>query len=299
MRLSERRVSRRGRGADEDDIYLLRGMLRCGHCGGLISTWKASRWPTAVGGPRPTTTSYLCLRHKPGRAARAGVEVCPLPMLPAAIAGDVADPSRRMGIEDAARAWVEQQVLNPRALSALVERVDELHGDAQRTRERQIADLDAKIAQHERRLARAVEEQLDTDRGSAKYEILVNAERQATELLEQFAASRAVLVALPEPGLSAASLARLRAVVDAYIDEIDDDETRLERLREVYRTLKLRGTVTLDPDGPFRLGAHRYRLAWSALVAGDSDKLTSENWTLCSADGYTLTSVLSGLAPLW
>lgn len=299
QRLGERRVARRGRMPAADDGYLLRGMLRCGHCGGLLSTWKASRWPLEEGGPRLTTTAYLCLRHKPGRAARAGVDVCPLPMLPATLPGDPEDQGRRMGIEDAARAWVEQQVLDPRALSRLAERVDELYGEAQRRRERHIADLDAKIAQHQRRLERAVEEQIDVERGSPKYAILVGAEQRETTLLAELRASRTTLVGLTEPGLSAASLARLAAVIDAYVAEIDDDETRPERLRELYQTLRLRGTVTKDPDGPFRLGSHRYSLAWSALVTGDSDKLTSESWTLFSTDGQTLTSIVDGIAAPW
>lgn len=298
-RLGERRVARRGRMAATDDPYLLRGMLRCGHCGGLLSTWKASRWPNEDGGPRLLTTSYLCLRHKPGRAARAGVDVCPLPMLPATLPGSLDDPSRRMGIEDAARAWVERQILDPRALSRLAERADELYGEAQRRRERHLADLDAKIAQHQRRLERAIEEQIDVERGSPKYAILVGAEQRETTFLAELSASRAALVAVPEPGLSTASLARLAAVIDAYVAEIDDDETRPERMRELYQHLRLRGTVTLDPGGPLRLGSHRYRVAWSALVTGDSDKLTSANWTLFSTDGQTLTSVVDGIATPW
>lgn len=298
-RLAERKVARRGRMPAAEDTYLLRGMLRCGHCGGLLSTWKASRWPTEAGGPRQKTTSYLCLRHKPGRAARAGVDVCPLPMLPAAIDGDRSDPTRRMGIEDAARAWVHRNVYSPRALRDLLERYDELYGELQRTRERQIADLDAKIAHHERRLARAVEEQLDVQRGSAKYEILVRSERQDGELLVQLAASRASLLAVPSPMPGVASRERLKAVIEEYTADIDDDEARPERLRELYRWLTLRGTVTLDPAGPFRLGSHRYAVAWSVLVTGESDKLTSESWTLFSSDGCTLTGVLAGIATPW
>ena len=106
-------------------------------------------------------------------------------MLPATIEGDLADPTRRLGIEDAARAWVEGQVLDPRALSRLAERVDELYGEAQRRRERNIADLDAKIATHQRRLERAIEEQIDVERGSPKYAILLGAEQRETTLLDE------------------------------------------------------------------------------------------------------------------
>lgn len=299
LRLAERKVARRGRMPAADDEYLLRGMLRCGHCGGLISTWKASHWSDDPSGPREKTTSYLCLRHKPGRAARAGVAVCPLPMLPATIAGVSADPMRRMGIEDAARQWVEQQILHPRALSRLAARADELYGEAQRTRERNIADLDAKISQHQRRLERAVEEQLDVERTAPKYALLVGAEQRETATIAELTASRATLMSLPEPGLSAASLARLSAVIKAYVATIADDLPDRERLRELYRTLRLRGTVTLDPGGPLRIGYHRYTVAWTALLRGDagnSDKLTSEHWTLFSADGLTLTSVMNGRA---
>lgn len=297
LRLAERKVARRGRMPESDDEYLLRGMLRCGHCHGLIATWKASRWMHEAGVPREKTTSYLCLRHKPGRAARAGKETCPLPMLPASIAGAGDDPNGRLGIEDAARLWVDRNLLAPGALSAQLDRADALTGNAQRARERQVADLDAKIAQHRRRYERAVEEQTYVDRGTPKHRIMLDAEQREERMLVDLEASRATLVARPEPGLSDASRRRLAELVDALIARFDEPDP--DDLRRLYREIRLRGTVTLDADGPLRLGHHRFTVAWAAVFtaeAGDSDKLTSEHWTLFSADGLTLTTITAGQA---
>lgn len=289
LRLGERRVARRGRRADHDDEYLLRGMLTCGHCGGLLCTWKQSRWTDAPGGPRPTTTAYLCLRHKPARAAKAGVEVCPLPMLPASVPGDSLDTTRRLGIEDAAQQWVDSQILDPGALSRLVKRIDELHGEAGRARDRQIADLDSEIRRYETREARAIEEQLDVERGSTKYTILKDAELRAREMLGPLRADRATLVGLPVPGMSAASLERLQGVIRTYVMKMGDPTP--ETLRRLYRDIRLRGTVMKDAGGPFQIGHYRYRLAWSALIEGDSDQSSSERWSLFSQDGLTLSSI--------
>lgn len=65
--LQRRKVSRRGRMPVEDDPYLLRGVLTCGHCRGALHT-------DLINGRR----YYACLRSKPYNARRYGQSTCDL-----------------------------------------------------------------------------------------------------------------------------------------------------------------------------------------------------------------------------
>jgi DNA invertase Pin-like site-specific DNA recombinase len=291
-RLGERRTARRGRGDDAE--YLLRGMLTCGHCGGLLSTDRSSSWGTAADGRRATTRGYGCLRHKPRRAAMQGVERCDLVPVPAEVDGDtVGDPfylAQRVGIEDAARHWVESIVMDPRRLAELVERADELHGSARRDHQQRVADLDAKIAHHELRMRRAGDRLLGLDDDDPRAEMYREAELREADLVKRLRVDRASLASVSVPGLSVESIERLRVVAAAYAERLGD----LDRAgwRALCREVGLRGTVTLDPAGPWRLGHRRYRLAWEMRVAtGNSVQSSSESWTLFSADGGPLTAI--------
>jgi DNA invertase Pin-like site-specific DNA recombinase len=287
-RLGERRTARRGRGDDAE--YLLRGMLTCGHCGGLLSTDRSSSWGVAADGRRATTRGYGCLRHKPRRAAMQGVERCDLVPVPAEVDGEPGDIAGRLGIEDAARYWVESILLDPTALQRLVDDADRLHGSARRDHEQRVADLDAKIAHHELRMRRAGDRLLGLDDDDPRAEMYRESELREADLVKRLRVDRASLASTEVPGLSTESIERLQLVAAVYAERLDPEDRAGSRA--LYREVGLRGTVTLDPAGPWRLGHRRYRLAWEMRVAtGNSVQSSSESWTLFSADGAALTAI--------
>jgi hypothetical protein len=276
-RIAERRTIRRRRCGPDDAEYLLRGMLTCGHCGGLLSTDRRAPW-VWKGERRPGQRIYRCKRHSPRHARLQGTDVCELVPAPAARDGDLYDMTRRLGIEDIARHWVETQILNPRAFARFVERVDGLHGEAQRAHERWLADLDAKIAHHEHRMNRAGDRLLDLTDDDPRVKMLKESSLREADLVRQLRIDRAALAAVDVPGISPATLRRLQEIATAYAERLDT----LDRAawREVYREIKLRGVVTLDPSGPWRMGHRRYTVSWEAqIISGSSEQCRCASWT--------------------
>jgi hypothetical protein len=53
------------------------------------------------------------------------------------------------------------------------------------------------------------------------------------------------------------------ALASAMRDVLDDADPS-ER-RELLRRLRIRGTVTPDPDGAYHIGRHRYAIAWGGV----------------------------------
>jgi site-specific DNA recombinase len=66
--LSHRRLARRGQIPRDEDPYVLRGLLTCGHCQGALQSQ-----------PNRGTRYYQCARHIPSLARRYGKPRCDLP----------------------------------------------------------------------------------------------------------------------------------------------------------------------------------------------------------------------------
>ena len=69
--------------------------------------------------------------------------------------------------------------------------------------------------------------------------------------------------------------------------DVLDDADPAER-RELLRRLRIRGTVTPDPEGAYQIGRHRYAIAWGGVfdlahVVGSSVQNVVTFWTTQSA----------------
>jgi len=251
--------------------WTLRGRLTCGHCGGALSTddrrvsgRSARLWPAGK------VRRYLCARSVPCWARRDGHETCPLPGLLASHEATGGRPS--VGLEDLAWAFVSELILAPGAFEAKLSALTGETAEARAGWERRLGDLDAEIAKQERRRRRAGDEMVDLERDDERYAEYAEREAAAVAALRTLRAERGRYVAAGGPGLSEAE----RAAVGGHVAAVRATAERALGLglaaaddglkAELYRLLRLEGTVTPDPDGR-RVGRDAtVRVSWRLFV---------------------------------
>ncbi len=246
--LAERRIFQRRAPRTLADAFLLRGRLRCGHCGGALQTDTNRSY-----------TYYVCGRHrrKGGRPREPGTPGCPLPQVPApdldalawqVIADTLLNPDHlRAGLAAARAEWAAEEERRVALFRAIQEQRETLS----------------------RRIARLLDELVDAPAGSETAQLI---RQRADELSRQIAALDAEAVRLdatPREGLSPRELDTLEAFaaeMQAGIAHADPADRR-----RLVDTLRLTATLTRVPPetpGAVRLGRFRYPIAitWQAVV---------------------------------
>jgi site-specific DNA recombinase len=219
--LGRRRYDRRPRRPAESDPYILRGLLRCASCGGVLSTAVNRGF-----------RRYVCLRAQGPAAYKRG---CPLPQVPA----DALEFEAWDRLTTAFRRHCLQDDLDA------ARRGNEV---AQR-HAAQLASVRADIARASRRIEAAIEVLLENERGSTAWGYA--REKQAEAEREQAAleTSLALLEREAPRVLSDADAAEILRARDQLIDGmLESGETPAGR-RAWLRKLGVTGTVRLAEDG--------------------------------------------------
>ncbi|HMM42006.1 MAG TPA: recombinase family protein [Thermomicrobiales bacterium] len=138
--MAHRTVARRGRKPPSEDPYVLRGMMHCGRCGGLLRVI-----------PNGTTRYYGCLRHLPSVTVRHGMPQCDLQDVYA------------LDLEAALWDAVSNALLDAEQLKVGLQAARERHDEADRLRHDRLAALDAVIARDRKRLDALTLQLLDAD----------------------------------------------------------------------------------------------------------------------------------------
>lgn len=237
--LTRRRCVRRGRYPREDDPYLLRGMLTCGHCRGSLHTQLNS-------GIR----YYRCSCHIPTEARKHGKPVCDLP--------DVYGSA----IEDELWRVLNATLLDEDNLAAGLTAARSHHDSADTLRRDRLAVVDAEIARQRKRLAAMVDELIDA--GPEAKEAIRRRMGETEGLIARLDLERGELRAVRSEGLSADEA----SAIEQFAAEARDGlalATPAER-RQLYELLRVRGTAHRDPDG-VRLGRKwTFRIDWEAAI---------------------------------
>jgi DNA invertase Pin-like site-specific DNA recombinase len=242
--LGRRKHDRRPRCTPEDDAYVLRGLVRCDACGGVLSTAVNNGF-----------RRYVCLRAQ-GPAATRGR--CDLPQVPAEALESLA--------WDRLKAALDRHCLREDLDAAR-------DGDEAARRHRsQVASLKADLARCERRIEAAVEVKLESAKGSTAWayaqEKQAAAEREKAEAEVELAGLER---AAPRV-LSDDVIAEVWAARDRIVAGLLDAEGSAPARRRYLRTLGVAGTVRLAADGEAgedvaALGRrHRFAVGWTADI---------------------------------
>lgn len=265
-----RRQTRRPERVERASLWLLRGRLDCGHCGGAISTDDHQiSGPSAALWPERRMRRYQCARSVPTWARRAGKDVCVLPGL---LAADERAAPSLVGIEDAAWAFVSSLYSEPGVFEARLAELDARTGEARSDWERRLAGIDAELTDRRRVMAAAEREKLKLDEDDPRYAIHDEAGARAALDVTRLVGSRARYIAAGGPGLEPevrraleANAGAVRALLGGAVARgagVASVETR----RVAYELLRVRGTVYRDAEG-VRIGRDgRVRIAWDVFV---------------------------------
>jgi DNA invertase Pin-like site-specific DNA recombinase len=246
------RANRPGRLRTDDDAdpYVLRGVFTCALCGSTLAT-------RSNGDAASPYRTYRCLRSIPAVAKRYHASVCATPAL---IANTRPERSGGEGIED--MVWrAVPELLDEATIRAAIERSREADGSAETHAERvafvrkAIETKTKSLNIATQRLSEATDD-LDRDSFAATRESLkseIRALRASLEGLEAYVPS----------GVSRDEEEGIVALVGEMRDALED-ATSAER-RELLRRLRIRGTVTPDPEGAYQIGRHRYAIAWGGV----------------------------------
>jgi len=239
--LDHRKVARRGRLPIEQDAYLLRGLLRCGHCHGALQV------ETNTGNVR----YYRCARHVPSRAARLGKALCPLPDVNA------------VALEAELWAILGTTLLDPEYLAAGVEAARLEHDVADAMRQERLAAAEREIERQRTRLDALAGKMADTGNGEV-FAALLRQAREIEALIERLTSELAELAAVQVHGLSVEEATEIEAFAEQMRIGLEH-ATNADR-RRLYELLQVRGKVVLDPDG-VRLGRkYTFRIEWQASI---------------------------------
>gem|GEM_PF-822105 len=239
--LLDRKVKkRRGQRPIEDDPYLLRGMLECGHChNGLYSRDNGN------------IRYYTCGHSLPSRARAMGWQVCELPSVNA------------IALERELWIRLVATLLDPEYLAQGLQAAQAQNADGDRIRQDRMGTLEAEITRQRKRLDTLAGRMADLGDG----ELFSAALRQAKEaegLIARLVQERDELAAVPAEGLSATEA----DAIEAFAEDIRAGilhATPAER-RKLYELLQVRGRVYHDDSGR-RLGRkHHYRIDWTAAI---------------------------------
>lgn len=268
---------------DGDDPWLLRGKLRCGHCGGLLCTNSNP----AVGWQDGRQRRYLCGRAVPAWAKRSGWKSCPGPLAPllsaderrraehdvsyAQAVGRPADPHqlRLVGMEQLAWEAVAAIFADEDLFAAKLQALHDRDGEASAAWTARLADLDAEISTHERLMRRAEEEKLKLEPDDERYRIHDEAGLRASETVKRLNLDRERYVAEPVPWLSASELSELVKLSGAVrtLVQLGIEHPLPEDQRRIYALLRLSGRVYRDDEHGQRVGRDsKVRVEWETIL---------------------------------
>lgn len=246
----ERYNTRQKRKGTGEDPFILRGLLKCGHCGGQIATA-----PRQVRGRR--YRYYMCQRSLPAFAKRLGREVCSLPQLVAptleahvwdSIAGLLLEPDHLRQVLDHAR-----------------EQREALNGSFREQRER----LGKEVVQLRRRLKLAGQDRYDAEEGSAEWQAAREIEAEAAAGIRAVEDRLAQLQPV-EDGLDDEATEQLRAWAETLGPLLATASDDLKQ--RTLQSLQLRGRVVCDPENGLALSrTGRFRIEWDGLLPFVSD----------------------------
>lgn len=251
------------------DPFVLRTLLRCGHCGSTLAT--------TTGGKSKSYRLYRCLLTVKPYARRAGKTACTLPALIA-----VRSPKRGQadGIEDLIYRIVKDAVSDDAEIEASIRRAQEAGGSVAEHGERRAflrSQIERKRRAHQdatRKWSEACETGDELDRDS--FEATRQSLRREISALEQEVEQ---LEANPPRGMTSIDADYLRELVAAFRAAFD--LTTPSERRQCYQLLQLQLTILSDPDGPYQIGKYRYRIEIDSFldrnIEGSNLSITSES----------------------
>jgi hypothetical protein len=223
-----------------DDPYLLRGALTCGHCHGFLRSQPDNR-----------VRYYKCGCRDASSARYAGKPVCDLPAVHA--------------VDLEAELWrlLRATLLDPDALRLGLDAAQAQHAQSDRSRQDRLAAHDAELTRQRKRLDTLTSGLADAGDGEVYASILRQA-KEVEHLITTIVTERGDLAAIRPEGLSVTDADALTV----FADEIHAgfDQAAPADRRRLYDLLRVRGSVSADPDG-IRLGRkHHFRIEWQAAI---------------------------------
>jgi site-specific DNA recombinase len=236
---AHRNFARRSNRPIEEDPWLLRGRLTCGHCHGAIQSVN-----------NHGVRYYRCARHCPSIARHARKPVCTM--------RDVFAPALEAELQRILTATVLDEEHLGRGLAAAREQ----HDRADAIRNDRLSAIDAEIARHRKRLEAMVDELIDA--GPAAKEAIRKRIDESETLIARLDRERAELAAVRTEGLSGEEADAIQTFA-AHVREGLADFTPAD-WRRLYEVLRIRGTLYLDPED-VRLGRyHAFRIEWDGAI---------------------------------
>ena len=232
--------------AKADDLFQLRGMLVCGHCGQTLRSSSNGKSKNS----KPIR-HYVCPCHAPTRARKLDKPVCELPDVPA------------VPIEAEAWSVVSETLLNPDILAAGLEAARSARGEAERVRRDQRSVVDAEIAKHRKTLDSLVD-QLAKIESAALIEAVDQQAKELGSIIADLNRQRDSLMNGPGDGLTDAETTAIREF--AATARIGLTEAKRQERRQLFETLRLRGCVLADPGGLLLGQRNRFRIEWEARI---------------------------------
>jgi site-specific DNA recombinase len=237
--LARRRYVKRGRYPQGEDPYMLRGMLVCGRCRGGLQC-----------APNGGIRYYRCGCHMPVQARIYGKPVCDLPDVHAA--------------DLEAELWriLNDTLLDPDRLAAGLAMARAEYDRSNGVRRDRLAALDTEANRQRQRLQAMVDELIDA--GPVSKEAIRRRMADTETLIARLDAERAELAAIRAEGLSADEATEIERFA-AEVRQGLGNATPADR-RQLYETLRIRGTAYADPEG-IRLGRkYRFRIDWEGAI---------------------------------
>lgn len=239
--LANRRSARPTRGTENDDEYLLRGLLICAGCGGRLACT-----------PNNSYRYYKCLRNEPARAEARRSAVCEQPAVLAT------------AIEDHLWERLTATLLDPKKLEVGLRASREERDTDDRRRAERLAVIDREVERLCARLIRITAERLDTDPGSETERVLRSMADDLDATLRKLAADRAGVEAEPAGGISEGDAQTLQEFAAKMGHGLATASTT-ER-RKVLQLLNLRATVREHDDGTLKVRRHRFFMDVEAAI---------------------------------
>lgn len=213
------------------DRFTLRRMLSCGHCGGRLITMNLKRGKHRY---------YTCRQHWIGD--------CPMKMVPAE------------AIERDAKTILSATLMNPAAIDLAVKNQKTAADRAEAKQLREVKKLDDKIYKLRASIDRLAVGVAQADSGIF-FQALMEQAKAAEEEIATLAKERSRLAGAKVEAFTEDDAEILRQWLDTIQWALVDPN-----LAQIYRTLKLKATVSVDDAGEFTLGTHTYDIEWTAAV---------------------------------
>jgi site-specific DNA recombinase len=244
--MKARQMHSGARVAKADDLFQLRGMLACGHCGQTLRSSSNGKSKNS----KPIRY-FVCPCHAPTRARKLAKPVCDLPDVPS------------IAIE--AEAWriVSETLLNADVLAAGLGAARSTRSAAERVRRDQRAVIDEEIAKHRKTLESLVDQLVNLESAA----LIEAVDRRAKELdgtIANLTRQRDTLIAGPGDGLTDAEATTIQEF--AATTRIGLAEATPAERRQLFETLRFRGRVLADPEGLLLGHRNRFGIEWEARI---------------------------------